>query len=157
MFAGNFAPQGWVLCDGRQLSISQYEALYTLLGTTYGGDGQQTFNVPDLRGRAPIHKSSTYPQGAMGGTESVTLTQQNMPQHTHLPKAKKGSGGSSVPTANYWAGNAEVTCYTTTAPTTPFDHAAIAPAGGSQPHENMMPFLTMSFVMATSGIYPTPN
>jgi microcystin-dependent protein len=157
MFAGNFAPQGWVLCDGRQLSIAEYEALYSLVGTTYGGDGQTSFNVPDLRGRAPMHKSQAYPQGAIGGTESVTLTQQNLPAHTHVPNAKKANGSSAAPAAHYWAGNSDFLCYTQTAPTVPFDRAAIGLAGNSQPHENMMPFVTVSFVMATNGIYPTPN
>jgi microcystin-dependent protein len=157
MFAGTYAPQGWVLCDGRQLSISDNQALYSLLGTIYGGDGQATFMVPDLRGRAPIHQNPSYPLGASGGTESVTLTPQQMAQHSHVPAALAANGGSSSPAAHYWAGNSDFTCYAPVTPSTPLDHAAIGQAGGSQPHDNMMPFVTVSFVMATEGIYPSPN
>lgn len=157
MFAGNFAPQDWVMCDGRLLSISESEALYSLLGTTYGGDGVTTFGVPDLRGRAPFHQSSTYPLGAIGGTETVTLTQESLAQHTHLANVKTANGQSSAPAAHYWAGNADFTCYAQATPTVPFDPSAIGQAGGTQPHENMMPFITMTFIMATAGIYPSPN
>jgi microcystin-dependent protein len=157
MFGGTFAPVGWVLCSGQMLDISQNEALYSLLGTTYGGDGQTTFGVPDLRGRVPIHKSSTYPMGAIGGVESVTLTSQQLATHTHAVRAN--AGGSSVlpPTNAVWAANSDLNCYTQAQPNATFNPGAISAAGGNQPHENMMPYLTVSFIMATEGIYPTPN
>jgi microcystin-dependent protein len=157
MFGGTFAPVGWVLCSGQMLDISQNEALYSLLGTTYGGDGQTTFGVPDLRGRVPIHKSSAYPMGAIGGVESVTLTSQQLATHTHAVRAN--AGGSSVlpPTNAVWAANSDLNCYTQAQPNATFNPGAISAAGGNQPHENMMPYLTVSFIMATEGIYPTPN
>jgi microcystin-dependent protein len=158
MFAGNFAPQDWVACDGRLLNISENDALYALLGTTYGGDGVNTFGVPDLRGRAPFHRNGGYPLGAAGGTETVTLTQESLAAHTHLASVKTGNGQSSAPAANFWAGCSDYDCYAkAVAPTASFAPSAIGPAGGSEPHDNMMPFLAMSFIMATVGIYPTPN
>jgi microcystin-dependent protein len=157
MFAGNFAPQGWVLCDGSTLAISLYEALYTLIGTTYGGDGQSTFMVPDLRGRAPIHIGPTATLGASGGTETVTLTSQQMAQHTHVANARTANATSSLPANNFWAGNADYLCYAAVAPDTAMNSGAIGPAGGSQPHENMMPYQAISFVMATEGNFPSSN
>jgi microcystin-dependent protein len=157
MFGGTFAPQGWVPCDGRLLSISDNEPLFALLGTTYGGDGQSNFGVPDLRGRAPIHRSSVYPLGVRGGTETVTLTVPEMAAHTHLPNVKAGNGSSSTPAGSHWAGNNDFGCYAHTAPNASFNPGAIGPAGGNQPHDNMMPFTTVSFIIATAGIYPQSN
>lgn len=157
LFGGNFAPLNWVPCDGRLLSISDNDALYALIGTTYGGDGLTTFAVPDLRGRAPFHHSSNYPIGSRGGTETVTLTTQEMAAHTHLPAVKAATGSASAPAANYWAGNSDFECYAQTAPNASFNPGAIGLAGGSQPHENMMPFTTVTFIMATAGIYPSSN
>ena len=158
MFAGNFAPVDWLLCDGRLLGISEYEALYSVLGTTYGGDGVNTFALPDLRGRAPLHRSSSHPIGQLGGTETVALSQEQMPGHTHVPNAMSGNGSLAAPAAHYWAGNAEVLCYAQTGnPNAQFAASAIGAAGGSTPHDNMMPFTTVSFIIATNGIYPPQN
>jgi microcystin-dependent protein len=157
MFSGSYAPQNWALCNGQLLSISQNSPLFSLLGTAYGGDGVNTFALPDLRGRAPMHQASAYPLGQLGGTESVTLTQAQMPAHTHAAAAMSANGTSSAPAAQYWAGNAEFSCYSKATPNTPFNQAALAPAGGNLPHENMMPFVTVSFIIATTGIYPSPN
>jgi microcystin-dependent protein len=139
------------------ISISDNEALYALIGTTYGGDGTSTFGVPDLRGRGPFHQNSSYPLGAIGGTESVTLTQESLASHSHLPNVKTASGQSSAPAAHFWAACSDYDCYAKVAPTASFAPSAIGPAGGSEPHENMMPFLAMSFIMATAGVFPTPN
>jgi microcystin-dependent protein len=157
MFAGNFAPQGWVFCDGSTLAISEYDALYALIGTTYGGDGQTSFMVPDLRGRAPIHIGPSATLGASGGSETVTLSSQQMAQHTHVANARSANATSSTPASNYWAGNADYLCYAATTPNTAMNSGAIGAAGCNLPHENMMPFQTISFVMATSGIFPTTN
>lgn len=157
MFGGNFAPENWVPCDGRILSISNFEALFAVIGTTYGGDGQSTFAVPDLRGRAPFHRNTSYPLGARGGTETVTLTVQEMAAHSHLPNVKAGNGSLSAPAGHYWAGNSDYGCYSQAAPNVSFNPSAIGVAGGSQPHDNMMPFTTVTFIMATAGIFPQSN
>src|SRR6476646_8748302 len=105
IFAGNFAPAGWMFCAGQLLPISENETLFNLLGTTYGGDGQSTFGLPDLRGRAPIHTNSTYPQGALVGTEQVTLTQATLPAHPHVAAALSGPGSTGKPDSAVWAGS----------------------------------------------------
>jgi microcystin-dependent protein len=140
------------------LQISNNEVLYSLLGTTYGGDGQTTFGLPDLRGRVPIHQSpGSYTVGQIGGTESVTLTSQNLPVHTHSANTQPGNGSASDPTGRYWAGNNDFRVYSDAAADTTFASAAIGVAGGSQPHENMMPFVTVSYIIALEGIYPSFN
>jgi microcystin-dependent protein len=154
MFGGNYAPIGWLICDGSLISISDNQALFALLGTTYGGDGMSTFALPDLRGRAPMHKSPTYPLGQKGGTEAVTLTSGNLAMHSHIPRAQAANGTASSPLNAVWAGNSDYTCYAATAPTAAFNPGTIMAAGGSQPHENMMPFTTINFIIATEGIYP---
>lgn len=157
MFGGDYAPEGWMLCDGRTLPIAQYDLLFALLGTTYGGDGQTTFALPDLRGRAPMHHSTNYPLGARGGSETVSLVHEHLAMHTHGAKVKSGNGNSSAPAAHYWAGNSDFQCYDTEVPNAQFAGGAIGPAGGNQPHENMMPFIAMSFIIAYVGLYPSPN
>jgi microcystin-dependent protein len=157
MFGGDFAPTGWALCDGSVLSINANEMLYSLLGTTYGGDGQTTFGLPDLRGRVPMHQSSTHPLGQKGGTETVTLTQSNLATHTHAAAAQGANGTVASPGNAFWAGNADYNCFAPagTATDASFNAGTIAPAGGSQPHENMMPFVAINFIIATQGIYPS--
>lgn len=155
MFCGNFAPLGWALCQGQLMNIADNDALYTLLGTTYGGDGIATFALPDLRGRAPFHQTTNYSLGAFGGTETVTLTQQQLAQHTHLASAKAGNGTSSAPAAHYWAGNSDYSCYVEATPNASFASSAVSATGGNQPHDNMMPFIAVSFIIATAGIYPS--
>lgn len=155
MFAGDYAPQDWELCNGQLLSISQYQALYTLLGTTYGGDGNTTFGLPDLRGRVPIHKSATSPLGQQAGTETVALVASQLPQHSHAASAQKAAGSAASPAGAYWAGTAANSYSTTATGLVPMSPAAVSSTGNSLPHENMMPFLTVSFIIATVGIFPT--
>jgi microcystin-dependent protein len=154
VFGGNFAPEGWALCDGRTLAISTNEVLYSLLGTTYGGDGQSTFALPDLRGRVPIHTGPGYSLGQIGGTETVALTSQNLPPHSHTANASAANATSSDPTGRFWANNTDFKCYSSATPNTSFAPAAIGAAGGSQPHDNMMPFLALSYIIALEGVYP---
>jgi microcystin-dependent protein len=161
MFGGSFAPAGWAFCDGQTLPISENDVLFNLIGTTYGGDGQQTFNLPDLRGRLPMHMgtgSGLSPRtiGEMGGVESVTLTTQQIPNHNHAPLAVSGSGNQSTPQNGVWAG-AATSLYSSSAPNLAMNNALINGAGGNQPHENLMPYLTISFIISLFGIYPTQN
>jgi microcystin-dependent protein len=159
MFGGNFAPQGWAFCDGSLLPISQYDALFSLLGTTYGGDGQTTFALPDLRGRVPIHVNSAYPQGAQVGSETVTLTQDQMPAHTHLATALTNAGSANNPGGHVWAGSttSDNRYIGSLNAAGTFNPAALQPAGGNQPHDNMQPYLVINFIIALEGIYPTQN
>lgn len=161
IFAGNFAPAGWAFCDGSILSIAENDTLFNLIGTTYGGDGQTTFALPDLRGRLPMHMGSgaglsTRVIGEMGGVESVTLTAQQMPSHSHVPLAVSGSGNQATPQNGVWAGSAS-SRYSTSAPNLAMNASLVNLCGSGQPHENMMPYLTLSFIIALSGIYPSPS
>jgi len=167
MFAGNFAPAGWAFCDGQILSISEYETLFNLIGTTYGGDGQNTFAVPDLRGRAPIHLSSAYQIGEQSGEENVTLIGNNIPQHTHTPTlslpVNSGSANENTPTNNVLSVNASrENDYSTTTNTTMGSVSyTVSPnstfIGGSQPHNNMKPYLAINYIISLFGIYPPQN
>jgi microcystin-dependent protein len=164
MFGGSFAPAGWAFCSGQIMPISENDVLFTLIGTTYGGDGQETFALPNLMGRVPIHMGqgrglSNYIIGEMAGTETVTLTPQQIPAHNHTAQAQSGSGNQSSPQGGVWAA-ASTSIYTTTAPTPPsnnFNTSLINLAGGSQPHENMMPYLTISFIISLFGIFPSQS
>ncbi len=160
MFAGSYAPLGWHLCDGSILSISENEVLYTLLGTTYGGDGQTTFALPDLRGRVPIGqgRSSTtgtnYALGQQAGTESVTLMSNQMPVHSHTPMASS-LVTSNDPTGAVW-GTSETQEYVELAgDNKAMNPASVSVTGGSQPHDNMMPYLPVGFIIALNGIFPS--
>jgi len=159
MFGGNFAPLGWQFCDGSLLSIAEYETLYVLIGTTYGGDGQQTFAVPDMRGRIPLHFGSGTVLGETMGTESVTLTVNQIPQHTHAFGANNSNGSGTSPSGAVLARNASVEGYTTDSSggLAPLSPSAITPAGNSQPHDNMGPFLCVSFIISLYGIFPSPT
>jgi microcystin-dependent protein len=156
IFAGNFAPSGWSFCDGSILAISQNETLFNLIGTTYGGDGQTTFAVPDLRGRAPVHVGSGYVIGQNGGLETVALALSQMPSHTHLPQAAIGTAGTPVdsPANNYWSGWTGGQ-YANAIPVASLASSAIGQAGGSLPHDNMVPFLAINFIISLFGIYPS--
>jgi microcystin-dependent protein len=162
MFGGNFAPLDWHFCDGSLLPISEYEALYNLIGTTYGGDGQNTFALPDLRGRAPFHQGTggggTYVMGQQGGVESVTLTTNQIPAHSHVPQAASAGPGNPAnsPQNNVWSGWTGGQ-FSNQPPSANMSGAAIGSAGGSRPHDNMVPFLTISFIIALFGVYPTPT
>lgn len=159
LFGGSFAPVGWAFCDGQTLLVSQYEALYALIGTTYGGDGQSTFQLPDLRGRVPLHQGSTsfgstYQVGQSGGVESVTLTTAQIPQHQHAVLASAGPGTTDRPAGSVLATPPVVRPYAVGGPDTALA-AGLGASGGSQPHENMQPFLTINFIIATDGVFPT--
>ena len=161
MFAGNFAPVGWFLCQGQTLSIAQFEVLFILIGTTYGGDGQNTFNLPDLQGRFPIHQGtgpglSTYVLGQEAGVEAVTLTQQQIGAHTHLVGASSAAGNSNSP-ANAVFATATTNIYGPPSPATVMNPNTVSPAGGNQPHDNMQPFLCINFIIAWQGIFPSQS
>lgn len=162
MFGGNFAPLGWAFCDGQSLEISQNNVLFSVLGATYGGDGQTTFNLPDLRGRIPLHMGTnpstgtTYTLGQKGGSEQVTLTLQQIPAHSHVPVAQGSPDGTAnSPSGTVWAGVTAHDFYGAPATASTMNPAAIGTAGGSQPHDNMMPFLAVSFILSLYGIYPS--
>ena len=154
LFAGNFAPNGWVLCDGRLLVISDFDVLYLLLGTTYGGDGVNTFAVPDLRGRVPVHAGPGFVLGQRGGAESVTLTVSQIPAHNHVPQASSGGATATNPSGQVWAtwGPAP---YSTNAPGSAMAAAATGGAGGGLAHDNMIPFVGLNFILAAFGIFPS--
>jgi microcystin-dependent protein len=165
MFGGNFAPAGWQFCNGALLPISENEVLFQLIGTTYGGDGQETFAVPDLQGRVAVHMGqggglSNYVIGQQGGTETVTLTTQQIPSHNHLVMASAVAGTVSTPTnavlANGSATNTNVYLNpgNWTAPIA-LNAGTVAGAGGSQPHENMGPYLVVNFIISLFGVFPT--
>ncbi|MEC1179521.1 tail fiber protein [Metasolibacillus meyeri] len=160
MFSGQYAPVGWEFCNGQLLSITEHEALYVLLGTTYGGDGQTNFALPDLRGRLPLHISSNYPLGSMGGTESITLIQNQLPSHTHSVIANNTltAATESSPANNVW-GVSSVTNYQANATSNlvAMNTSVIAPVGGNQAHNNIMPSLAVNFIIAKWGIFPTEN
>ena len=157
MFAGNFAPVGWALCQGQLLSISENPALFQLIGTTYGGDGQNTFALPNLQSRVPIHQGPGYAIGQLGGEETHTLTTNEMPAHSHAVAALTKANAQGPANAVY-GGNTAVNFYLTspTAGTT-MNAGMIAPNSGSQPHENMMPYLAINFIIALEGIFPSQN
>jgi microcystin-dependent protein len=155
LFAGNFAPVGWLLCQGQLLPISQFDALFNLIGTTYGGDGQTTFALPNLQSRMPVHQGSGYVLGQTGGVETVTLNNNQLPVHTHQPVAAAVAASQS-PSSAYWATYAD-NWYSSLAPVVPMAANALSVAGGNQPHENMSPYQVINFILATEGIYPPPN
>ncbi|MUT64596.1 phage tail protein [Paenibacillus sp. NEAU-GSW1] len=153
LFAGNYAPEGWAPCDGRLLEISGNEVVFTLIGTTYGGDGITNFALPDLRGRLMIGESSQHPLGQSAGTESVTLKEAELPVHTHTPAACQEKGTTADPSGMIWA-ISDITQYSNEPATGKMNAAAIAPTGGSLPHDNMMPFLVCNYIIALNGIFP---
>ena len=155
MFGGNFAPAGWLFCDGQLLPIAEYDALFNLIGTTYGGDGQQTFGLPDLRGRVPIHQNSGFTLGEMGGVESVTVTSSQMTGHTHQLTATTSIGNESGPAGNVLAQSSVASAYVGDVADTSLASSAITTTGGSQPHENMGPFLAVHFIISPFGIFPS--
>lgn len=164
MFGGNFAPRGWAFCNGQLLSIAQNTALFSLLGTTYGGNGQTTFALPNLQGRLPMHFGqgpglSNRFLGETGGTEAVTLTAAEMPAHSHTANSVAPRGNSNDATGRYWADDAGVSSatYHSGPPTNTMHPGAIGNAGGSQPHNNMPPFQCVNFIIALEGIFPSRN
>jgi microcystin-dependent protein len=154
MFAGNFAPVGWAFCDGRLLPISENETLFQLIGTTYGGDGQNTFALPDLRSRVPIHAASGFALGQSGGAETVTLTVSQIPAHSHVPAANSNPGTQSSPSNGVWAKSTRDQ-FSTNAPNENMSPDAVSPSGGSQPHDNMIPFAVVNFILSLFGVFPS--
>jgi microcystin-dependent protein len=159
MFAGNFAPQGYALCDGQLLAISQFDALFSLVGTTYGGDGRTTFGLPDLRGRVPIHMGSgpgRTPRsiGQKSGQERVTLTTPELPSHTHAMQGSSAAADDTQPAGKVLA-RAAKDIYIEANPDVNMAAAAIGNAGGGQSHENMQPFQCINYIIALVGIYPS--
>ena len=157
MFAGNFAPAGWMFCEGQLLPISEYETLFNLIGTTYGGDGQSTFALPDLRGRLPIHLGNGFTLAETGGAENVTLTVSQMPAHSHPFLATTSTATGTAPAGNVLAAStgAAVLPYGTDAPQTTLAPQSIASTGGSQPHSNFQPYLCVDFIISLFGIFPS--
>jgi len=159
MFGGSFAPAGWAFCSGQLLAISENDTLFQLIGTTYGGDGQSTFALPDLRGCLPVHQGTQggipYIIGEKGGTETVTLTSAQTPSHTHAFIASTNQGTLDTPSGNVLAASNVVSMYTGSAANSTLDPASMLPAGGSQPHDNMQPYLCVSFIISLFGIFPT--
>jgi len=157
IFAGNFAPAGWMFCEGQLLPISENETLFQLIGTTYGGDGQSTFALPDLRGRIPVHQGNGFILAETGGAEEITLTVNQIPAHTHALAAVDAAGNQITPTGNLPAHSFNVTPYINDAPTGNFNAAAITGTGGSQPHTNFQPYLCIDFIISLFGIFPSPT
>lgn len=153
MFAGNFNPVNYLPCDGRLLPISQFEALFSLIGTTYGGDGVSTFGLPDLRGRVPVHAGSGFVQGQIAGSESVTLTSAQNPAHTHAVVAQTGASATGPANAVYAGG---ATAIYRASPASTMNGAMIGVSGG-QPHDNVMPYLVINFIIAVNGVFPSRN
>jgi microcystin-dependent protein len=157
MFAGNFAPAGWMFCEGQLLPISENETLFNLIGTTYGGDGQETFALPDLRGRLPIHQGDSFTLAETGGTEEITLTTQQIPAHSHALLAANAVGNDPNPQGNLLAESTVVSMYQAGAPSTAMAPQSVGPVGGSQPHTNFQPYLCIDFIISLFGIFPPPN
>lgn len=162
MFAGNFAPSGWMFCDGQLLPISENETLFNLIGTTYGGDGQSTFALPNLQSRVPIHMGtgggSTYQIAQAAGTEQETLTVQQIPVHTHPFTGSTSNGTQTNVGGNVIAGSlSSVQPYIDDVTTVALNANSVTPAGGSQPHENCQPFLCLNFIISLFGIFPSPT
>lgn len=160
MFAGGYAPQGWAMCNGQLLQISDNPALFSLLGTTYGGDGATTFGVPDMRGRVPIStgnsRGSNYMLGQKSGAESVTLLASQMPVHGHLPAAQSAPGNQPLPTNNVWAAKQVFEKPAADTPLVAMSSAAVLSAGGNQSHDNLMPCMALTFIIAIQGMFPSP-
>jgi len=162
MFAGNFAPAGWAFCQGQLLSISENDALFNLIGTTYGGDGQETFALPNLASRVPIGAGqgvglSPWALGETAGVEQVTLTQQQIPGHTHALLASQRAGTRNATAGSVLAADGAVTAYVNDATTSDLAPQSVTPVGGNQPHENMQPYVVINYIISLYGIYPSPT
>jgi microcystin-dependent protein len=162
IFSFNFAPKGWAMCNGQFLQINQNQALFSLLGTTYGGDGRTTFALPDLRCKAPNHFGSSFTLGQQGGEFAHTVTTSELPTHPHLLNANLAvvdvntNATQGAPTGNFWANDGKA-IYCTSAPNNAMHPSAVSNVGGSQPHQNMQPFLVLTFCIALTGIFPSRN
>ena len=157
IFAGNYAPYGWMFCQGQLLPINEYDTLFNLIGTTYGGDGQSTFQLPDLRGRLPIHQGGGFTLAQKSGVEAVTLTTQQIPAHSHPFQASTADGNANMPSGNVAAKATTVTLYYQAVPTNAMGPNSISSTGGSLPHDNFQPYLCLDFIISLFGIYPSQN
>lgn len=161
MFGGNFAPEGWAFCNGATMPISQNDTLFNLIQTTYGGNGTDSFNLPDLQGRVPVHQGTlagtSFSLGQTGGTESVTLTTQQIPPHTHPFNASNNNGSQPQPQNAFPSRIASGFMYTGFPPAVQMNAGSVTGSGGSQPHDNMMPTLTVNFILSLYGVYPNPT
>jgi len=159
MFAGNFAPAGWMFCDGQLLPISENETLFQLIGTTYGGDGESTFALPDLRGRIPIHQGDGFVLAETGGAEEITLATTQMPAHSHPMQGTINAATATAPGNNVPARTslATITPYGSDNPQAGLNQQSVSAVGGSQPHTNFQPYLCVSFIISLFGIFPSPT
>ena len=157
MFAGTFAPVGWLFCDGQLVPISENEALFQLIGTTYGGDGQSTFALPNLSGRLPVHQGNNYQLAETGGVESVTLTAAQTPVHSHAVLAYNSVANSANPGQNLFGLSSQVDMFYSDQPNVALNNSTIGITGGSQPHDNMMPYLCVNFIISQFGLFPSPT
>jgi microcystin-dependent protein len=157
MFAGNFAPAGWMFCEGQLLPISENETLFQLIGTTYGGDGESTFALPDLRGRIPLHQGNGFILAETGGAEEITLTVNQIPAHTHALLASSGSASVNDPGSNLPALTQAPTYFNLLDNPANMSPQSIGPVGGSQPHTNFQPYLCVDFIISLFGIFPSPT
>ena len=157
MFAGNFAPAGWAFCDGQLLPISENDTLFNLIGTTYGGDGQSTFALPDLRGRLPLHQGNGFTLAETGGVEEVTLTVAQTPAHSHPLLGAAINGANANPSNALLANSTVVTPYAPESLTVAMAANAVSSTGGSQPHTNFQPYLCVNFILSLFGIFPSPT
>ena len=157
MFAGNFAPAGWMFCEGQLLPISENETLFQLIGTTYGGDGESTFALPDLRGRIPIHQGNGFVLAETGGAEEITLTTQQIPIHSHPMLASVAAGQNSDPANQVTAQHPTMSLYSALPPNAPLSPLVVGSVGGSQPHTNFQPYLCVDFIISLFGIFPSPT
>ena len=154
MFAGNFAPSGWAFCQGQLVHIYENETLFNLIGTTYGGDGVNTFALPNLQSRVPVHAGPGFILAQAAGSETVTLTTQQIPSHGHVPQANTAATKPS-PQANVWAAAASTPQFSNATQDITMAAQAIGSTGGSQPHDNMLPFLAINFIISLFGVFPT--
>lgn len=163
IFAGNFPPVDWAFCNGQLMSVSEYGTLFNLIGTTYGGDGDSTFALPDLQGRVPIHQArsgvltQSYMLGDAGGVESVILTTQQIPSHSHALLASTGGGSADRGAGRVIASSPVTAAYTRETPSTPLAPSAVDGTGGSQPHDNMGPTVAVNYIISLYGLYPSPT
>ncbi|MBK7871860.1 MAG: phage tail protein [Saprospiraceae bacterium] len=157
MFAGNFAPAGWQFCEGQLLPISENETLFNLIGTTYGGDGQSTFAMPDLRGRLPIHQGNGFILAESGGAEEITLTVNQLPAHSHPMLVADSQATVASPAQNVIAKSATIRMFYQDSPSINMNAGTIGSVGGSQPHTNFQPYLCVNFIISLFGIFPSPT
>ncbi len=157
MFGGNFAPAGWMFCEGQVLPISENETLFQLIGTSYGGDGESTFSLPDLRGRVPIHQGNGFILSETGGAESVTLTTNEIPAHSHSFVASGDLANVPGPENAILATSTKATIFFSDPPSASMNNQSVTPTGGSQPHSNFQPYLCVNFIISLFGIFPSPS